>query len=343
VTDPRFKKSEFAADSLFQLAENYKQFFYFDKAISAYLQHFSRYEDNANRHYMLFQAATLQEWNGDLEEAAKNFEKYAQMYGATRDDAAGAFYRAGELYGKRKDSRSAGRIWKDFIANYGAKPGMGTLVVEATLEQARDAAAKDRSSTAAKLWRKVLEEFTARGLQPGSEAARAAAESRYRLAELEFDVYKRVQLSGSQKTQQKRLAHKIGLLTKLQSSYAEVFPYKSLEWTICGYYRLGDLFREMAQTLYKAPQPDGLSEDELDAYITMIEDEGLKFENVAIERFAVTVDKSREFKVTNKCARQALEAINKYQPDKYPLFKEEKLTSEYDPVFSLDTAAPEAR
>ena len=36
--------------------------------------------------------------------------------------------------------------------------------------------------------------------------------------------------------------------------------------------------------LYDAPEPRGLSDDEMDTYITMIEDEALKWENVAVER-----------------------------------------------------------
>src|SRR5690606_4151342 len=57
VTESRFSRSEFAEDSLFELAENYKLFFQFDKATTAYLALVGRYEASQNRAYALYQAA----------------------------------------------------------------------------------------------------------------------------------------------------------------------------------------------------------------------------------------------------------------------------------------------
>lgn len=342
VTDARYSKSSFAEESLFELAENYKAFFYFHKAIAAYLTHFERYPNNDNRPYMLFQAAQLQEWDGDYAQAAKTYERYASTF-SERDDAASALFKAGSLYQKLQREDQAARIWKRFIGRYASRVGMDELIIDAKLRLARQAKKHRKWKDARELWNDIIREYTARAQQPGSKSARAAAESMYELVELDYRRFQKMRLSGSPKKQQATLKKKIDKLGELQNSYGEIFDYKALDWTICSYYRLGDMFREMAQTLYKAPEPRGLSEEELDAYVTMVEDEGLKFENIAIQRFAVTVAKSRELKVTNQCARQALEAINKYQPEKYPLYKEEKLRPVLTPVYTVDTDIPEAR
>ncbi len=342
VTDSRFNKSEFAEDSLFELAENYKLFFQFDKATTAYLALVGRYESSENRSYALYQAATLQENNGDTLDAARTYERYAGLFG-DRPDAATALFRAGELYEKLGDEREQERVWKAFVDRFRGTVGMDNRVVLATMRLGDLAKKQGKTSTAQKHWQEVLREFSARALEPGGEASVAAAKARYELIELRFQEYAAIRLRGNQKKQALDLSRKQKFLGELQNEYADVFQYKAVDWTICAYVRLGDLFKEFAATLYAAPEPDGLSEEELDAYIVMIEDEGLKYENVAIERYETTVEQSRRLKVTNQCARQALEAINKYQPDKYPLFKEEKLRAQFEPLYTIDTRAPEVR
>jgi hypothetical protein len=40
---------------------------------------------------------------------------------------------------------------------------------------------------------------------------------------------------------------------------------------------------------------------------------------------------------------RALQAINKYKPTEYPLFKEEKQRTVSDPLYTIDTRRPEGR
>lgn len=339
VTDPRYKKSAFAEESLFELAENYKLFFNFEKGVGAYMALYNRYPNGKNRAYALFQSARLQEMNGDYAQAARTYEDYARVF-PRRDDAAVSFYRAATLHKRMKNEREEERVLEAFIERFANTPGQSERIIEAKLRLGDLAAERRRTKKAKRFYDEVIREYAARGMKPGTNAAEAAAKATYLLVEERFEAYKRVKLKGTQKRQKAAIEKKKKLLTELQDAYAGVFQYKAVDWTICSYYRLGDLYRVFAQMLYSAPEPTGLSADELDVFITLIEDQGLKFENVAIERFETTVEQSRRLKVTNKCARQALEAINKYQPDKYPLFKEELQRTTVEPVFRIDPSLP---
>ena len=156
------------------------------------------------------------------------------------------------------------------------------------------------------------------------ESAVAAAEARFELVEIQFREYSAIELKGSAKRQQAALAKKVKLLGELEAAYSEILPYKALDWVIAASFRLGGIYDQFARTLFGAPEPEGLSDDELDVYLTLIEDEGLKYENVAIQRYETTVEQSRRLKVTNEWSKAALKAINRYKPAEYPLFKEEK-------------------
>ena len=342
VTEPQYAKSSFAEDSLFELAENYKLFFYFDKAIGAYMSLFTRYPKGENRAYALIQAAALHEATGDLAQAASTYERYAEVF-STRKESPNAFFKAGELYERLGNDPEQDRIWRQFVDRYRQSMGMGGRVLEAKLRMSRLAKKGGNDRQARKLWDEVLRDYEVGGFAPGSEAALAAAEARFELVEIGFREYLDVRLGGSQRKQRAAITRKQKLLGDLELAFADIFPYKSLDYTVCAYLRLGDLFNDFAQMLYKAPEPPGLTDEELDAFTTLIEDEAIKYENVAVKRYETTVEKSRELKVTSKCARDALAAINKYKPDVYPLFKEEKLRTVFEPYYRVQRRAPEVR
>ncbi|MFO0750263.1 MAG: tetratricopeptide repeat protein [Myxococcota bacterium] len=338
VNDPRFAKSDFKTESVFELAENYKLFFNFDKAVETYFLYLQRTDGTTepNRPYALYTAARLQEYAGNLKPAAQTYERYADTF-KDRDDAANALFRAAELYDKLNERDAQRRSLNAFITRFSENQGMGARVVEAMMRLADLAAFQNKPRDAAKLYNDVLREYQARGFQPGTPTAALAAKAKFMLVEQSFADYVKIKLTGgSQKKMTADLARKKKMLEELDLSYSEVIPYKSLDWTIAAFFRLGDLYRDFANTLYKAPQPTGLSDEELEIFTNTVEDEGLKYENIAIERFERTVNESRRLKVTTEWATKALEAINGYKPKDYPLYKETKRRPTFEPKFGID-------
>ncbi len=338
VNDPKFAKSEFKTDSIFQLAENYKLFFAFDKATDAYLA-FMQVTDgskNPNRPYALFTAARLQEYSGRIPVAAATYERYAETF-KDSEEAANALFRAAELHEKNSDRDAQRRVLLTFIKRFKDSQGMSTRILAAMMQLGDIALAQGKLRDAAKQYEDVGREYQVRGFQPGTAASEAAAKAKFMIIDQKFADYAKIRLTGT--VQQKMAAdlkRKRKVLDELELAYAEVFPYKSLDWTIAAFFRLGDIYRDFADTLYKAPQPRGLTEEELQIFTNQVEDEGLKYENTAIERFEKTVTESRRLKVTNDWAKRALEAINKYKPQDYPLFKEPKRRPTFEPRFRVD-------
>ena len=342
VTDPRFKQSEFFNESLFELAENYKLFFSFDKAVATYMAFFQRTQgtEEANRPYALFTAAKLLEYSGQMTQAAATYERYAELFKA-RGDAANALYRAAEIFFELKERGEEKRLLTAFVKQYQTAQGMGTRVLEAMLRLGDIALAERKVRDATTFYKDVIREYQVQGHQPGTAAAAAAAAATFQLVERKFETYSALRLTGTnQRRMAADLAQKKKLLEELELAYAEVLPFKSLDWNIAAFFRLGDIHREFATTLYKAPQPTGLSDEELDIFVTEIEDEALKYENVAIERFERTVKESRRLKVTNDWARRSLEAANAYKPQEFPLFKETKHEPTFGPRYRVELQTP---
>lgn len=343
VTDPQYAKSEFAEESLFELGETNKLFFNFDRAINAFLTLYERYPESENRRYSLYQSATLQEQSGDAKRAARAFEKYADLY-RDREESAGTLYRAAELWKKVNDEAEEQRVLERFIERHRSTPGLDRLVIESMSRLADMAKAKRKISVATRMWQEILREYLARGQQPGTPAATAAAKAAFELVDQTFEEYRTLKLNTpNQKRAAGIIKRKNDLMAELEREYTKILEYGSLDWTIAVAHRLADIYKEFADTLYGAPEPEGLTEEEYEVYVTQIEDLGLKYENVAIQRYEKAIEQSRRLSVTNEWSRRALEAINKYKPAEYPLFKEEKTQTDFEPLYSLDTRIPEVR
>jgi TolA-binding protein len=322
VTDPSFRNSQYHERALFSLSENYKKFYNFDKAIWGYKTLYEKYPKSENAPYSLFQAAELFQYNQQYDQAIPLFEQYTKVFRA-RPDSAGVAWRVIALYEKEGDERKLVDALRGFIAGYYDNPGVAAQVVEAHLKLANLYLARGDERNARQYYQKTVQEFDRRGFQPGSPQAAFASEARFQLVEYDFRVYEAIKLVGSVEAQGAAIARKQRMLGELEKKYADVFPYKALDWTVAAYFRTGQIYQLFAKALYDAPVPD-MAEEEMEIYRTELEDAASKWENTAIERYETTITNARALNVMNDWTKKTLEALNAYKPAEYPLFKEEK-------------------
>ena len=193
------------------------------------------------------------------------------------------------------------------------------------------------------MYNRIISEYQRRGQKPNTSSAAAAAESKWELLERDFRKYERLKIKGSVKRQRATMDKKQKLLNDLTVRYKELYPYKVADWTICSFYRQGDLWRQFAETIENAPDPKGASDDELDEYQNLKDDFISKTEDIAVSKLALTVDKAREMNVTGKCAAKALAIVTKFKPDKYPMFKKELRRYVFDSPYSVDPSAKDLK
>ena len=342
VTDPRYKNSGFAEESLLALAENYRLFFYFDKAIDAYMAYFNRYPKSDDRAFVLGRAAKLQLDNGESREAAQTYEQYSRTFAGTAE-ASNALYQAGLLYEKLEDRAEQRRIWELFVERHKSTPGLDSKVLSAMLRLGKIAEIRGRVTKGRKYYRDIITQYNARALQPGTSSALVAAEASFQLIEPDYNRFRKIKLEGGINKQKAALKRKVKMLLDLNQRYKDLWAFKSNSWTICSILRQGHLVKGIQVTLATAPEPKGLSDDEMGRYLDRRDTQLSKYENSAITRYAKASDKAKELNVTHRCARQALEAIHGYRPTQYPLFKEEKQKLQYIPILSVGNKPVEVK
>jgi hypothetical protein len=249
-------------------------------------------------------------------------------------------FKAGLVHEKLGDSGGQLKLWKAFLKRYAKQPGVDTKIVEATLRMADLYTEAGNRKVALKFYAKTIEEYEKRGLQPATAAADFAAKAEFALIEARFQRYKRLNLKGSLARQGKTIKTALKMKSELKNSYSILPKYKANDWVIAALYRIARLNELYAKLFYGAPDPTGVTDSEMDEYRTMIEDEGLKFENAAIRDYETAIKQARRDKLVNEWTLKLRTTLNRFKPSEYPLFKEEKRSYSEGVDFNVPLQAP---
>jgi hypothetical protein len=114
---------------------------------------------------------------------------------------------------------------------------------------------------------------------------------------------------------------------KVNDAFAQVFPYKRLEWTLAALYRRGNALERFANTIIETPIPPDvkrLGEEATVAYQDLLAQQTAALEDKAVESYAATLEQARKSHISNIWTRRTLEALNRFRPKEYPVLKEPK-------------------
>jgi hypothetical protein len=84
------------------------------------------------------------------------------------------------------------------------------------------------------------------------------------------------------------------------------------------------LLKQFARTIYAAPRPADMSDEEVEAYEAFLEQLGAKFENRAIKSLEAALQDAEGKGVVNNWVTELRSEMNKYKPKDYPLLRDEK-------------------
>jgi len=119
--------------------------------------------------------------------------------------------------------------------------------------------------------------------------------------------------SSAERNMQKRIKDMKKLLPKLRDAYGNILNYESPIWTVAASYRLGKIYGVFAETLFKAPLPKGLSEDEEFVYRDMLDEVAIPLQEKAIQNFDAVLQVVKQNKFYNKWYSKTASEIVKYE------------------------------
>jgi hypothetical protein len=164
--------------------------------------------------------------------------------------------------------------------------------------------------------------ITAKKAPAGAELE-AAAHCRFQLAELVFAEYQRLELRPPKNRLVQLLKDKAVLLKKAEGLFAQVVAAGHMEWASAALFRIGDMYAQFAEAIYKAPMPTDLNEKELDVYRQELQSLAYPIEDKALSAFSISRETALNHQYFSRWSVKTLEMLRKLDPAKNP--KEEEV------------------
>jgi TolA-binding protein len=333
----KYPDDPLAGYGLYRVAINSERFFEFEKAVRTYRMFYEKFEGRSppeleetmgfdvseKRKQSLINAAVLTKNLQQYETAAGRFETFVRQY-PNAEEAPSAQWEAVEAWRKAERTDKMIDAIEVYRREYGADPEHAERALKGLLRRAKWHKENDRWEDAKADYNQILKEFENRETQKGGPAAQYAAEAQFMLAEHDFQEWKKLKIDGSLADQKEKLQTKISRQKEVAAKFAKVFPYQSLEWVLAAGYRRGSLYQNFANSLYNVPIPFDPGTERYRIYRTKLEDIAIPLEDKAVEQYKQVIAKARDEKLVNKWTKRALQELNKYRPQEYPLYKEER-------------------
>ena len=322
--------------ALYRIAVNAERFFEFDKSIQNYLAFYQRFATKETPKELsaldftydrkgadaLKNAAILLEGLQEYDKAAARFEEFHTKYPKDADAEATA-WRVVINHKKAKKIPAMIKAIETYQSRFGSASTAdryleGTLMVADHYQETR------KEKDARKWYSKALSDYVSLGAKPATPAAYFAAKAQFQLTEYEFAKWDAIKLKGNQAAMKKALDARITGQKTLTGEYEKVAAYQSLEWVMAAFFRIGNMYQSFAQALYDAPVPFREGTDEWDVYRQMLDDTAVPLEDEAVARYEKVAAQARQDKIVNEWTKKTLDELNKYKPQDYPLYKEER-------------------
>ncbi|AKU91310.1 tetratricopeptide repeat protein [Vulgatibacter incomptus] len=269
----------------------------------------------------LFNAGIFREALGDFRRAQKNREKYLDLWPKAAD-AEAIFLSIADLHERAGAYPQAVRQLELYEKEYGRNPGK-KLLAWYRIAKIQDARGQkwQAQKTYEKIWNtyRILPKAVQRSLstEPGN-AMEGVATAHYLLAEPLWKDFAKIKLRLPEQAMAERLKAKAAGLLEVQKRYTETVGFKIPGPALCGLTRIGLAYHEFAQTLYDAPIPRGLTEEQVDLYRSALAEQANPIEEKAQEALATAVEKSRELEQDNECSAEARGLLEQWAPHRFP-------------------------
>lgn len=301
-----------------RIAGNYAQALDFAKAIELYTQLYelSKNEtENGVAADALYNASQLKVGLGDIRGAAAGYEQYARDF-RDRADAEGTMFKAGDLWLRVSDAE-ASRFFKRYLDTYPSANPNHVLEVQYRLVQIAQRAGKEKEIDRA--WDDLEAAYARLGeASVGPVGRHYAAMAALRRYEDEVAAYKAYKFSTNDTKNGELILERLERLPPLRDkSTLLVNTYKDFEASSGALYLSGVAFYAMADLIYNAPPPKGLSEDELIIYNEELDKKRIPLEDLGRGRLELALSFSKDQAQWSEWQVKALTELSNRYPSEY--------------------------
>lgn len=308
------------------LARLYEKTGQYEKAAKQLESFAGKYPSDPKADESLYNAAVLFEGLGLWTSSRRNYKKYAAKKG--RKGAREVEYILARMQERRGRLTSASKSYERFLSMNSPK---ADRVVFATFKVA-DIARRLRKRQKADRWYKKTVSVH-RSLRKKTGVGNSeAAESKFRLSEKVYHELVKLRIPKSSRAQQRVVKKKLSLLDKLNKEMAAVVKYDDGRFVVAALTTVGKAYTHMAEALYGASVPKGLSKEDLKKYKEGVDAIARPMKERGVSSYREAVAKSNDLMAYSSWSIDAWKGLRKYDKSLDVRNFEERVlsTREYD-------------
>jgi TolA-binding protein len=246
---------------------------------------------------------------GDGVRAASEFERIAEAPG-TDDVKKEALWRAAELYEKAGQGPAATATLTRYVERY-PRPTAPAIEAQQRLVQLAEASGDYSARTRWML--AIVATDAAAGEERSDRTRYLAAKSQLALAEPTREAFRGarlvIPLEDSLKIKRERMELAL-------AAYGKAADYGVAEVTTAATYEIAEIYHQLSRDLFDSERPAELSEDELEQYDILLEEQAFPFEEQAIEVHEVNAARTSEG-IYDEWVVKSLAALGELMPVRY--------------------------
>lgn len=312
-----------------EMYESIAQFRDAARYYEAYARSFPKAKRNADA---LYNATVLRLAAGDYARAIEDGQRFSRSHAGheTDDEVRFMVGRAQEQAGDLDDAARTYRTYASRGKDLDRKVEAQTRLAQVLLRKGDARGAARALAAAVKTGQR-----NAGKLEGGRYFA---AQARFLQGDQILADFERITIAGDRKSLGRRLQQKSELLRKAAAAYGDVVDFKVAEWVTAALFKIGRSYELFAQSLNDAPIPDGLNEQEEQAYRDQLAMFVVPIEERALEAYEGGYRRAIELSVYNSWTQQLREGLTRLNDVEYPPLRE--LGSELSEGHPLTVPAP---
>ena len=105
-------------------------------------------------------------------------------------------------------------------------------------------------------------------------------------------------------------------MQKASDAYTNTVKFGVIDFTTGANYKLGELYRQFAESIMQSERPRGMDDAALEEYEILLEDQALPFEDKAIAIFQTNAERTKDG-VWDEWIQKTYESLRKLSPGRY--------------------------
>lgn len=308
--------SEVGALGAWAGAQMYESIAHFGEAARFYEAYGTRFPEAEKAEEALYNAVLLRVTNGDNSEAIELAQRYLETHrrGDARDDVTFLLGRAQEASARWRDAAGTYRDYVRRSRNLDRKVEAQTRVALVLAQAGDDEGAAAALEKAVRLGRRHRRRLT--------EGLYFAAQARYLQGDAVLRRYEAIAIAGDSEGLRERLQEKSELLREAAEIYADVVGFNVAEWITASLYQIGRSYELFAEALREFELPEGLNEEEEQAYLDQLAMFIIPMEERALDAYAGGYQRAVELRIYNRWTASLREALTRLNDIEFPPLRE---------------------